>query len=178
LVVLDEAYNEYLPASDQADSARWIERFPNLLVSRTFSKAYGLAGLRVGFGLTQPQVADLMNRVRQPFNVNSVAQAAAVAALDDDAFVRASFELNQGGILQLTRGFQRLGLDWIASRANFISFRAGKAMQVYQQLLRLGVIVRPLAAYGIPEHLRVTTGLEPENRRFLEALERVLRGAS
>jgi histidinol-phosphate aminotransferase len=178
LVVLDEAYNEYLPASDQADSVRWIERFPNLLVSRTFSKAYGLAGLRVGFGLAQPQVADLLNRVRQPFNVNSLAQAAAVAALDDQAFVRQSFELNQAGMLQLTRGFQRLGLEWVASRANFVSFRAGKAMQVYQELLRLGVIVRPIGAYGMPEHLRVTIGLEAENTRFLQALERALRGAS
>jgi histidinol-phosphate aminotransferase len=178
LVVLDEAYNEYLPEADQADSARWIERFPNLLVSRTFSKAYGLAGLRIGFGLARPEVADLLNRVRQPFNVNSLAQAAAVAALDDQAFVRQSLETNAAGMRQLTGGFQRLGLQWVASRANFISFRAGKAMQVYQQLLRLGVIVRPIAAYGMPEHLRVTIGLESENTRFLQALERALRGAS
>jgi len=178
LVVLDEAYNEYLPAAEQADSARWVEHFPNLLVSRTFSKAYGLAGLRVGFGLAQAQVADLMNRVRQPFNVNSLAQAAAVGALEDDGFVRKSFELNQAGMLELTRGFKRLGVEWIPSRANFVSFRAGRANQVYQQLLKLGVIVRPIAAYAMPEHLRVTVGLESENQRFLAALERVLRGAS
>jgi histidinol-phosphate aminotransferase len=177
LVVLDEAYNEYLPRSDQADSAGWIGRLPNLLVSRTFSKAYGLAGLRVGFGLAHPPVADLMNRVRQPFNVNSVAQAAAVAALDDESFVRKSFELNRSGLAQLTDGFRRLGLDWIDSRANFVSFRAGKAAQVYQRLLELGVIVRPIGAYAMPEHLRVTVGLETENQRFLQALARALQGA-
>jgi histidinol-phosphate aminotransferase len=177
LAVLDEAYNEYLPVADQADSAGWLARFPNLLVSRTFSKAYGLAGLRVGYGLAQPQIADLMNRVRQPFNVNSVAQAAAIAALDDGAFVRESFELNEAGMRQITRGLERLGLEWIASRANFLSFRAGKAMQVYQRLLKLGVIVRPVGAYAMPEHLRVTIGLEAENRRFLEALQTALQGA-
>ncbi len=178
LVVLDEAYNEYLPASDQAESARWVERFSNLLVSRTFSKAYGLAGLRVGYGLAQRQVAELMNRVRQPFNVNSAALAAAVAALDDDGFVRESFELNRAGMLQLTQGFKRLGLDWIPSHANFVSVHVGQSTQLYQRLLELGVIVRPVAAYSMPEHLRVTIGLESENRRFLEALKQVLRGAA
>ena len=178
LVVLDEAYKEYLPPTDQADSVEWTQRFSNLLVSRTFSKAYGLAGLRVGYGVAQGRIADLMNRVRQPFNVNSVAQAAAVAALDDQAFVRKSFELNQAGMLQITRGLRRLGLDWIPSHANFVSFRAGKASRVYQQLLKLGVIVRPLGGYAMPEHLRVTIGLESENLRFLEALEGVLTGVS
>jgi histidinol-phosphate aminotransferase len=178
LVVLDEAYNEYLPVAEQADITGWLARFPNLLVSRTFSKAYGLAGLRVGYGLAQPQIADLLNRVRQPFNVNSVALAAALAALDDEAFVRKSVELNEAGMRQITHGLGALGLEWIPSRANFLSFRAGKAMQVYRRLLELGVIVRPVGAYAMPEHLRVTIGLEAENRRFLEGLQSALQGAS
>lgn len=178
LVVLDEAYNEYLPASDQAESLRWIGQFPNLLVSRTFSKAYGLAGLRVGFAAAHPRVADLMNRVRQPFNVSSIAQSAAVAALDDEAFVARSFELNQQGMQQLTDGFKRLGLQWIPSKANFISVRVGKAQEIYQKLLRKGVIVRPVASYAMPEHLRVSVGLASENERFLAALAQVLRAGA
>ena len=155
LVVLDEAYNEYLPAAQLADSVAWLQRYPNLLISRTFSKAYGLAGLRVGYGLAHPQVADLMNRVRQPFNVSSVAQAAAVAALGDAGFVERSFELNRAGMQQLVAGFERLGLSWIESHANFICLRVANAAQVYQQLLRKGVIVRPVGSYSLPEHLRV-----------------------
>src|SRR5581483_2979736 len=178
LVVLDEAYSEYLPPAEQADSAGWLREFPNLVVSRTLSKAYGLAGLRIGFALAHPQVADLMNRVRQPFNVNSVAQAAAVAALSDEEFVRQSFELNRAGMQQLTQGFEKLGLAWIPSRGNFVSFRAGNAQGVYQGLLRRGVIVRPIGSYGMPQHLRVTVGLASENRRFLDALATVLSGKS
>jgi histidinol-phosphate aminotransferase len=175
LVVLDEAYNEYLPESEQANSVHWIERFPNLIVVRTFSKAYGLAGLRVGYGLMRPELADLLNRVRQPFNVSSVAQAAAQAALGDGEFVAESFALNRAGMQQLTRGFERLGLSWIASHANFVAVRVGKAQEIYRKLLMEGVIVRPVAGYGMPEHLRVTIGLEAENARFLAALEQTLR---
>jgi histidinol-phosphate aminotransferase len=178
LLVLDEAYNEYLPAEDQADSVRWIGQHPNLLVSRTFSKAYGLAGLRVGYAFAHPQVADLLNRVRQPFNVSSVAQAAATAALDDVAFVNKSFELNRAGMRQITHGFERLGLSWIASHGNFVSFRVAKAPQVYQALLRKGVIVRPIGAYAMPEHLRVSIGLEQENQRFLDSLAQVLKSGA
>jgi histidinol-phosphate aminotransferase len=175
LIVLDEAYNEYLPEGERADSVRWIERFPNLVVVRTFSKAYGLAGLRVGYGLMRPEIADLLNRVRQPFNVSSVAQAAARAALDDTGFVAESFALNRAGMQQLTRGFEKLGLEWIASHANFVAVRVGKAAEVYRKLLARGVIVRPVGAYAMPEHLRVTIGLESENARFLAALEHALR---
>jgi histidinol-phosphate aminotransferase len=174
LVVLDEAYNEYLAPDQQADSVGWIWAFPNLMLTRTFSKAYGLAGLRVGYAVAHPGVADLMNRVRQPFNVSSIAQAAAVAALDDEAFVRRSFELNRAGMRQLTAGFRGLGLDWIESHANFVSVRVGDAPRVFRELLRLGVIVRPVGGYGMPEHLRVSIGLEQENTRFLEALAQVL----
>ena len=170
LVVLDEAYTEYLATEHRSDTISWIMRFPNLVVTRTFSKVYGLAGLRVGYALATAGVADLMNRVRQPFNVNSVALAAATAALDDTDFVRGSFELNRSGMAQLTEGFRRLGIEYIPSHGNFVSFRMKDAADAYRKLLRAGVIVRPIASYGMPQHLRVTIGLESENARFLAAL--------
>jgi histidinol-phosphate aminotransferase len=174
LVVLDEAYREYLPEELRADSLAWLERFPNLVVTRTFSKIYGLAGLRVGYALASPAVADLLNRVRQPFNVNSLALAAAAAALADEDFVRRGYELNRSGMAQITGGLRRLGVEYIPSYGNFVSFRAGDAAAVYRRLLERGVIVRPIASYGMPEHLRVTIGLEAENERFLEALAQAL----
>jgi histidinol-phosphate aminotransferase len=173
-VVLDEAYTEYLPAESRYDSVAWLKQYPNLIVTRTFSKVYGLAGLRVGFGLMQAPVADLLNRVRQPFNVNSLALAAAVAALDDREFVAESHAMNRAGMARLERGFGALGLETIPSVANFVSFRVPHAAAVYQKLLRQGVIVRPLAGYGMPDHLRVTIGLPEENERFLEALKTAL----
>src|SRR5262245_18126620 len=175
LVVLDEAYNEYLSPDVKADSIAWLSRFPNLVVTRTFSKVYGLAGLRVGYAFAAPSVADLMNRVRQPFNVNSISLAAAAAALEDGEFVRKSYELNRTGMRQLITGFARLGVEFIPSFGNFVSFRAGDAADVYRKLLKLGVIVRPVAGYGMPQHLRVTVGLESENARFLDALARSLK---
>ena len=175
LVILDEAYNEYLDADLRGDAVRWVEEFPNLVVSRTFSKAYGLAGLRVGYGLAHPQVADLMNRVRQPFNVSHIAQAAAVAALFDDEFVEQSRQLNRQGMNTLTEGFRRLRLSWIASHGNFVSFKVGQGTEIFRRLLSHGVIVRPIAAYGMPEYLRVSIGTEAENARFLSALEIVIR---
>ena len=174
LVVLDQAYNEYLPDELQADTVPWLARFPNLVLTRTFSKAYGLAGLRVGFALAHPEVADLMNRVRQPFNVSTLSQTAALAALDDDEFVSRSAELNRRGIKQVTDGLEQLGRAWIPSFGNFVCFHAGAAGRVYQRLLEQGVIVRPIGAYGLPEHLRVSIGLEAENERFLTALRSAL----
>ncbi|MBI4206113.1 MAG: histidinol-phosphate transaminase [Betaproteobacteria bacterium] len=174
LVVLDEAYNEYVAPELRADSLAWLARFPNLVLTRTFSKVYGLAGLRVGCAFAAPDVADLMNRVRQPFNVNSVSLAAAAAALGDADFVRRSFELNLVGMKQVTDGLTRLGLDYIRSHGNFVSFKVEDAPGVYDRLLRLGVIVRPIASYGMPDYLRVTIGLESENARFLECLEQAL----
>jgi len=174
LVVLDEAYNEYLPADLKSDSIGWLKRFPHLVVTRTFSKVYGLAGLRVGYAIAAPRVADLMNRVRQPFNVNGVALAAATAALSDTDFVRKSFDCNRSGMRQVTMGFERLGLEYIPSCGNFVSFKVGDAATVFRKLLHAGVIVRPIASYGLPQHLRVTIGLESENVRFLAALERAL----
>jgi histidinol-phosphate aminotransferase len=170
VVVLDEAYNEYLPPADRFDSTAWVRRFPNLLVSRTFSKAYGLAGLRVGYGLAQPELTDLLNRVRQPFNVNTPAQAAAVAALADEDFLRQSYELNRAGLRELEAAFVTLGLTYVPSRGNFVLVRVGPAARVYQELLKRGVIVRPVANYGLPEWLRVSVGLPAENARFLAAL--------
>jgi histidinol-phosphate aminotransferase len=171
LVVLDEAYNEYLPHDLKADSARWLKRHPNLVITRTFSKAYGLAGLRVGYALAHPSVADVMNRVRQPFNVNSMALAAAAAALDDMEFVARSYAENLQGLRQLEEGATRLALDFIPSHGNFITVRVGKAAEIYKRLLRRGVIVRPIGGgYGLPEHLRVTVGTAQENEKFLGAL--------
>ncbi|HWS75877.1 MAG TPA: histidinol-phosphate transaminase [Quisquiliibacterium sp.] len=174
VVVLDEAYNEYLPPELRFDSAAWVRRFPNLLVSRTFSKAYGLAGLRVGFGLAQPELTDLLNRIRQPFNVNSMAQAAACAALFDDAFLQRSYELNAAGLHRLQSAFASMGLEYVPSFGNFVLVRVGDAAGVYERLLRAGVIVRPVAGYGLPQWLRVSVGLPEENEAFLAALSGAL----
>jgi len=174
IVVVDEAYNEYLPDAVQMDTVRWLDEFPNLVITRTFSKAYGLAGVRVGYALAHPDVAGLMNRVRQPFNVTTVGQVAAAAALNDRGFVRRSIEVNRAGMSQITQGLDRLKLSHIPSFGNFVSFRVQGAEQVYQRMLRQGVIVRPIGGYGMPEHLRVSIGLESENARFLAALAAAL----
>jgi histidinol-phosphate aminotransferase len=171
LVVLDEAYNEYLTPELRSDTVKLVKRHPNLVITRTFSKAYGLAGLRVGYALAHASVADVMNRVRQPFNVNSVALAAATAALDDMEFVARSYAENLQGLRRLEEAARSLGLDYIPSHANFLTIRVGKGADVYKKLLRRGVIVRPIGgAYGLPEHLRVTVGTAAENERFLSAL--------
>ncbi|MBA3904692.1 MAG: histidinol-phosphate transaminase [Rhodocyclaceae bacterium] len=177
IVILDEAYNEYLPPAERGDSVAWLAEFPNLIITRTFSKVFGLAGLRVGYGLTSAEIADLMNRVRQPFNVNNLALAGAIAALDDHAFVAESYKLNRRGMEQIVAGLKRHGLEHIPSHGNFVTFKVGDAVKVNQSLLKQGVIVRPIAGYGLPQHLRVTIGLESENLRFLQALEHALEGA-
>jgi histidinol-phosphate aminotransferase len=175
IAVVDEAYFEYVGEPDYPDTTRWLAEFPNLVVTRTFSKAYGLAGLRVGYGLSQPQVAELLNRVRQPFNVNSLALAAAEAALGDQEHLRRVVELNGRGMAQLTAGLRDLGLSFIPSVGNFVTIDLGRpAGEVDRSLLRAGCIARPVAGYGLPSHLRVTVGLPAENERFLSALARVL----
>ena len=174
LFVLDEAYDEYLSDQDKAESISWLSEFDNLIISRTFSKAYGLAGLRVGFGLTSVAIADLMNRVRQPFNVNSIAQAAAVASLADDEFVERTRALNNAGMLQITQGLKGLGLEYIPSYANFVSFKVPDAAGVNQRLLAQGIIVRPIANYDMLEYLRVSIGLLSENTKFLAALKNAI----
>nr|WP_297527216.1 histidinol-phosphate transaminase [Thiohalobacter sp.] len=175
LVVLDEAYVEYVEAPDYPDSLPWLARHPNLVITRTFSKAHGLAGLRVGYALSHPQVADLLNRVRQPFNVNSLALAAAEAALGDAAHLARSIEVNREGMAFWEAYCREAGLDYIPSVGNFITIDVGRpGAEVYEALLREGVIVRPVANYGLPDHLRISIGLPEENRRAAEALSRVL----
>ena len=175
IVVLDEAYTEYVETDDVPNGVDYLGRYSNLLVSRTFSKAYGLAALRVGYGLSHPAIADALNRVRQPFNVNSLALAAALAALEDEAYLIESRRINRIGMQQLEEGCAALGLSWIPSRGNFLAIDLGReAAPVFQGLLREGVIVRPVANYGMPSYLRVTIGLPAENQRFLDALKQVL----
>src|SRR5690348_1016007 len=171
ILVIDEAYNEYLAPELKSDTVKWLRRHPNLIVTRTFSKAYGLAGLRVGYALAHPSVADVMNRVRQPFNVNSLALAAATAALNDMEFVARSYAENLQGMKQLEEGSRKLGLAYIPSFGNFLTIKVGKAPEIYRRLLRRGVIVRPVGGgYQLPEHLRVTIGTPQENTKFIAAL--------
>lgn len=175
VVVLDEAYTEYVDAPDFPNGLALLNEFPNLIVTRTFSKAYGLAGFRVGYAASSPQIADLLNRVRAPFNVNSLGLAAAVAALADDDYLARSRELNLQGMAQIVDGVTALDLEVIPSVGNFVTVAMpGEAMPIYQSLLREGVIVRPLVPYGMPSHLRVSIGLPEENAKFLVALLKVL----
>jgi histidinol-phosphate aminotransferase len=178
LVVLDEAYNEYLDGEFRSDAVAWVRQYPNLILSRTLSKAYGLAGLRVGYAVAQPAITDILNRIRQPFNVNSLAQAAAVAAINDDVFLAQSKQINTAGYVQLTTAFTRLGLNFVPSKANFVLVHIGSvgggAAAVNNTLLKQGVIVRPVAGYGLPDYLRVSIGLEAENAAFIAALEKAV----
>ena len=177
IVVIDEAYYEYAASlcADYPNSLAFLPDFPNLVTTRTFSKAYGLAGLRVGYAVSHPDLADLMNRVRQPFNVNSLALLAAEVALQDQEHLRRCVAMNDQGMHTLTSAFARLGLEWFESIANFVSFDLERtADPVYQAIMREGVVVRSIAEYGLPNHLRVTIGQEHENAAFLDALNKVL----
>ena len=169
IVVLDEAYVEY--TTQQFNTVAWLAGYPNLVITRTFSKAYGLAALRVGYSLSSPEIADCLNRIRQPFNVNSLALVAAVAALADKDYVEQSRQLNEAGLKQFVTGFEQLGLTYILSKGNFITVDVKRnADSIYQSLLQQGVIVRPIANYGLPQHLRISVGLGEENQRCLDAL--------
>jgi histidinol-phosphate aminotransferase len=175
IVVIDEAYAEYVIEPDYPDATTWLDDFPNLVVTRTFSKAFGLGGLRIGYGISHPEVAELLNRLRQPFNVNLLAQEAALAALADEDHIRRSVDLNLEGLRRLEEGVRALGLDYIPSVGNFLTVDLDRdAGPVDQALLREGVITRPIAGYGLPNHLRVSVGLPEENAQCLEALARVL----
>ena len=175
IVVVDEAYFEYVQEPDFPDASRWLERYPRLIVTRTFSKVHGLAGLRVGYGLSHPEVADLLNRVRSPFNVNGPAQAAALAALQDGEHLRRSVRMNNQGMQQLRSALAEMGLPVLPSVGNFLCVDVGRpGAEVYERLLRRGVIVRPVGGYELPNFLRVTVGSEKENQRFLTALEQAL----
>lgn len=176
LVVLDEAYCEYIEHPEYPDGLDWLRAFPNLIVTRTFSKIYGLAGLRVGYSISSAAVAEVLNRVRHPFNVNSFALAAAVAALDDDDYLQRSRQLNKEGLAYLEGEFQRLNIPYITSLGNFVTFDTDiDGEQVYQALLKRGIIVRPIAAYGLPRHLRVSVGTSEDNQAFITALPEALK---
>jgi histidinol-phosphate aminotransferase len=172
LVVVDEAYHEYSQATGVPDATRWLDRHPNLVVTRTFSKAYGLAGIRVGYALSSPEVADLLNRVRQPFNVNSLALAGATAALDDAEFIARSVDANAAEMRSLTAGLESRGFQLVPSAANFLlAYMHQPAAKIYAALLRKGVIVRPVENYGLPDHLRITIGTPEQNGVLLAALD-------
>ncbi len=175
LVLIDEAYFEYVNEDNYPDSIKWLDHYQNLIVTRTFSKIHGLAGLRIGYGISHPQVAELLNRVRQPFNSNSLALAAAEAALQDYSHINESLETNASGMVQLATAFEKMGLNYIPSVGNFICVEFDQSgMEIYQALLHKGVIVRPVDVYGMPNYLRVTIGIEKENSRFIQALSDVL----
>lgn len=178
VVVLDEAYTEFLSAAQQYDSIAWVARYPNLLVSRSMSKVYGLAGLRIGYGIAQAGITDLLNRIRQPFNVNAFAQAAAIAALADDGFVARSAQMNADGYRQLTAAFDEMGLQYVPSSGNFVLVKVGDddgaGARVNLALLKQGIIVRPVGNYGLPQWLRISIGLPEENALCIAALKKAL----
>ncbi len=175
VVVFDQAYQEYVSRADYPDTLRYVRDGRNVIILRTFSKAYALAGLRVGYAIARPDLVDAMNRVREPFNVNSVAQAAAVAALQDQEHLQRAVELNRQGLEYLYQHFDRLGLSYVRSEANCLMVDLGRDSQpVFQELLRRGVIVRTGHIFGLPTYLRITTGKPEENERFIRALEEVL----
>ena len=171
IVVIDEAYFEYADMAGYDSALSLMDQYPNLVVTRTFSKAYGLASLRVGYAISHPDVADILNRIRQPFNINSMALAAALAILDDQDYLDRSIDINRRGYQQLVSGFEQLGLHFIPSAGNFIAVEIpGDTQAMYQRLLEQGVIVRPIGLYEMPNHLRVSIGLPEENQRFLDVL--------
>ena len=178
VVVLDEAYNEYLKPDQQYDAIAMARHYPNLIVSRSFSKAYGLAGLRLGYAVSQAAITDLMNRIRQPFNVNSLAQAAAIAALQDLEFLAEGARINALGYTQLTQAFTQMKLHFLPSAGNFILVKVGDddgaGVRINTELLQRGVIVRPVGNYGLPQWLRISIGLPEENAAFIQALQQAL----
>ncbi|MEK9887556.1 MAG: histidinol-phosphate transaminase [Gammaproteobacteria bacterium] len=169
IVVLDQAYIEYLDVEDVYID--WLKDFPNLVITRSFSKAYGLAGLRVGYSISSEEIADYLNRIRQPFNVNLIAQEAAIAALSDSDFLAESVKVNSDGLMQLEEGFRSLGLKFIKSHANFISVKVSNSMELNQKLLEKGIIVRPVE---MKDYLRISVGTYAENAKFLEVLKEII----
>ncbi len=172
--MVDEAYSEYIAEPDYPDAQKYLAQYPNLVITRTFSKAYGLAAFRLGYAISSPEIADVLNRARLPFNVNTIASKAGCAALTDHEHVKKTVLLNQQGMQQFIKELQVLGLSYIPSIGNFITIDVGDAATLYQQLLYEGIIVRPLTAYGMPQHIRVTVGTLEQNERFLTALHKLL----
>jgi len=175
IVVMDEAYTEYVTDGSIPNTVEWLSEFDNLVVTRTYSKAYGLASLRLGYAVSSETICGLLNRVRQPFNVNSFALAAGIAALADEKYLDKVIAVNQSGMQQIVESCDSLKLNYIPSAGNFITIDMGQdAMPIYQKLLHKGVIVRPVANYNMPNHLRVSIGLEQENQKYIDALEQIL----
>ncbi len=175
VVVLDEAYTEYVDAPDYPNGLDFLDRHPNLVVTRTFSKAYGLAGLRIGYAVASKEITDLLNRVRQPFNVGQVAQTAAIAALEDPDHISRSLKINRENMRRLQSACEELGLRYIPSVANFLTIEFGpQALEVQQRLMQHGIIVRPVDNYDMPQHLRVTIGRAAEMDQFVEAIKTVI----
>ena len=175
IIVLDLAYTEYMDEEIKPPIKQWLEKFPNLVVTQTFSKVYALAGLRIGYSMSNPEIADILNRVRQPFNTNMLAQAAAIASLDDDEHVLNSVEMNNAGKLFLQNAFSEMNLNYLPTMGNFISVNVKQdGMLLYERLLQQGVIVRPVANYDMPEYLRITIGTQQQNERFVVAFKRCL----
>jgi histidinol-phosphate aminotransferase len=172
---VDEAYIDYVEEQEYPDTSLWIDDIPNLVVTRTFSKAYGLAGLRIGYALSHPDIANMLNRIRQPFNVNSLALEAACTALEDKAHLQQSVSMNNEQREIVAAGFKDLRLRFIPSVTNFILVDLDRpALPVYEELLKLGIIVRLVGNYGLPEHLRISIGKPEQNQRLLDALRQVL----
>ena len=179
LVVVDQAYGEYMDDPEYPDCVDWLDRFPNLIVTHTFSKAFGLAGLRIGYAVSAPGIAEILDRIRQPFNVNLMANVAALTALEDRQHLAHSVEMNAAERDRVQTALAGFGLHCVPSAGNFVLVDMGQpAMPVYDALLRKSVIVRPVANYGLDRHLRISIGTPPENDRLLQALGEVLDAAS
>jgi len=175
IIVVDEAYVEYVDEAEYPDASNWLKKYDNLIVTRTFSKAYALASLRIGYSLSHPDITDLLNRVRQPFNTNSFAQSAALAALDDVDHLQKAIDINKQGMSYFEASFKTMGLEWIPSVGNFITVDLRQdTLKIDKLLLQEGVITRPVANYGLPNHLRISIGLDEENKRCVETLKKVL----
>lgn len=176
IIVLDLAYTEYMDEDLKPPLQRWLKQFPNLLVAQTFSKVYALAGLRIGYSISNPEIAGILNRVRQPFNTNMLAQAAAIASLDDVAHVDKSVAMNTAGKSFLEKSFAEMSLDYLPSMGNFIALNVRQnGVALYQKMLQHGVIVRPVANYAMPEYLRITIGTQQQNQRFVDTLKLCLK---
>jgi len=175
IVVIDEAYTEYVTDGSIPNTIEWLSDFPNLVVTRTYSKAYGLAALRLGYALSSEEICGLLNRIRQPFNVNSFALAAGIAVLDDHSYLDESIQINKQGMEQLVESCKQLDLAYIPSAGNFLTIDMGQdAMPIYQNLLHRGVIVRPVANYNMPNHLRVSIGLQHENQKYIDSISQIV----
>ena len=175
LVISDEAYFEYVDRPDYPKTLELVKQYPNLIISRTFSKVFGLAGLRLGYLISSREVSDILNRSRLPFNVNSCAVAAGIAALSDKEFLAQTKKVNSDGLKQLAQGIQSLNLEYIPSVANFITIDLRRSgLEVFNLLLAKGIIVRPLVPYGLPNHIRVTVGTQEQNAKFLHELKEIL----